>query len=60
MTRILVTGSRNGWNYQQLKDALDDALKNISWHPHMPSPILVHGNAPGVDKQAAAIWQSWL
>lgn len=56
MTRILVTGSRHGWPYGELRDVLDDILRE--WGVN-PPPVLVHGAAPGVDSQAAAIWKSW-
>lgn len=59
MKRILVTGTRHGWNYAELRDALDTALADSGWTPDFLPPVLVHGDAPGVDRQAAAIWSAW-
>jgi len=55
MKRLLITGSRYGWDEDALKQALFDALRELGTE----DTILVHGAAPGVDAQAATIWQNW-
>lgn len=55
MSRLLVTGSRHGWDH----DVLYAALLNARLAFDDPFPVLVHGAAPGVDSQAARIWQDW-
>lgn len=53
MTRILITGSRHGWD----ADDLGHALERL--RAEYPGATLVHGAARGVDIQAATVWRSW-
>lgn len=55
MKRLLITGSRHGWDEDKLKQALYDGLRFLGTE----ATILVHGDAPGVDTQAARIWRDW-
>jgi hypothetical protein len=56
--RLLITGTREGWNPEQLGRWLTWAfLRTVS--DDGPA-VLVHGDAPGVDRQAAHLWgQVW-
>lgn len=54
MTRLLITGSRHGWDHEELYAALLDARLELGKYP-----TLVHGAADGVDVQAARIWAGW-
>lgn len=61
--RILVTGSRHGWDPEQLLAALDALVTDIvdsgSYIHGVDEPLtLVHGAAPGVDAQAARLWEA--
>lgn len=56
MNRLLITGTRKGWDHQILTDALTDALLRLGTGD---GTVLVHGAAPGVDRQAAYIWKGW-
>lgn len=63
--RILVTGSRHGWDHAELANALTAVVQEMRdlgvYIPGVDEPmILVHGAAPGVDTQAAAIWETEL
>lgn len=53
MKRLLVTGSREGWAYGDLYDALMSAAEALS---DGVGPILVHGAARGVDSMAMDLW----
>jgi hypothetical protein len=60
--RILVTGSRHGWDHRELHDALHATVAEITDHGSyihgVDEPmVLVHGAARGVDTQAAQIWE---
>lgn len=55
MKRLLITGTRYGWDENALKQALFTALRELGTE----DTILVHGAAPGVDSQAAQIWKDW-
>lgn len=55
--RLLITGTRHGWDETELKEALADAHRQLNQPGE--SAVLVHGAAPGVDSQAAVIWQLW-
>jgi hypothetical protein len=50
-TRVLVTGSRTWTDNAVIRDALAPF--------RAPGAVLVHGDAPGADRIAAAIWRSW-
>lgn len=56
MKRLLVTGSRHGWDEERLRLALDRAWYELSEDD--AEVVLVHGVAPGVDTQAAEYWIS--
>lgn len=56
MKRLLVTGSRHGWDQQVLETTLEIAHYLLTEDDD--EVILVHGAAPGVDTQAAAYWES--
>lgn len=63
--RILVTGSRHGWDHEELSQALhavvDEMLDYGVYIYGVDDPmVLVHGAAPGVDTQAALIWENEL
>lgn len=50
--RLLVTGSR-AWDRA---DVIESVLKGIRAQPHFADAVLVHGDAAGVDRMAAAAW----
>lgn len=56
--RLLITGTRYGWDETELKDALASAYFKLA-PQHGDLVTLVHGDAPGVDTQAANIWTEW-
>lgn len=61
--RILVTGSRHGWDPEQLEEAfqalIDDIVDSGSYLHGVDEPLtLVHGAARGVDTQAALLWEA--
>ncbi len=51
--RILITGSRTWTATTPLRTALH------TWRHRLPGAVLVHGDARGADRIAAAIWRSW-
>ncbi|MGH9283644.1 MAG: DUF2493 domain-containing protein, partial [Acidimicrobiales bacterium] len=51
--RILVTGSRTWTDNAPIRMALE------TWRRQLPGAVLVHGDARGADRIAAAIWCSW-
>lgn len=51
--RILVTGSRTWTDNAPIRAELDQ------WRHRLPGAVLVHGNARGADRIAAAIWRRW-
>lgn len=55
MKRLLVTGSRHGWDEHVLHVVLDVAYTLLNDEAG-DEVVLVHGAAPGVDTQAAAYW----
>lgn len=57
MKRLLITGTRNGWFHDDLAYGLRWAYYELAEPPE--DVTLVHGAAPGVDLQAAAIWAGW-
>ena len=60
MKRLLVTGTRHGWDDTSLRQGLYWAWTHITLDPNASTrTLLVHGAAPGVDTQAASIWASW-
>ena len=58
--RLLVTGARDlpGRDEARVAAALVDALR-ATFDPAGGPVTLVHGDAPGVDRFAAALWQRW-
>ncbi len=56
MARLLIPGSRNGWDTDNLKHQLLGALIVLA---SGEGTVLIHGDAPGVDTQAADIWKGW-
>lgn len=54
MFRLLITGTRLGWDWNELREQLSEAYFKLG-----PNTVLVHGAAPGVDTQAATIWSEW-
>jgi hypothetical protein len=50
-TRVLITGSRTWTDNAVIRDALAPFRS--------PSAVLVHGDARGADRIAAAIWRRW-
>lgn len=52
--RLLITGTRHGWDHDHLAEVLEE------WHTTLSEygqeVILVHGDAEGVDRQARDIW----
>jgi hypothetical protein len=55
MKRLLVTGTRYGWDQ-------DDLVRALSWAYHelgSQTAVLVHGGASGVDYQASTLWAYW-
>lgn len=63
MKRLLITGTRDGWNPDHLEHVLREWFWTLSgaddWDTMatLEPVVLVHGDAPGVDKQAARIWE---
>lgn len=57
MKRLLITGSRLGWKYDELEEILRQTYTKMST-PGSDLVRLVHGGAEGVDRQAATIWTS--
>lgn len=51
VTRILITGSRTWTDDRAIRAALEP------WRA--PGAVLVHGDARGADRIAAAIWRHW-
>lgn len=61
MRRLLVTGSRHGWDEDRLHEALEHAhtILAYEWDSSLAEEVtLVHGDAPGVDTQAKDYWLS--
>jgi hypothetical protein len=61
--RILITGSRYGWDEAELESVLKATVEELAYEGvYLPGvdepPVLVHGDARGVDRQAARIWQN--
>jgi hypothetical protein len=59
--RLLITGTRYGWHPDHLAQALAAGYHAIvTLHPQaaFDGVVLVHGDADGVDRQAAARWES--
>lgn len=57
MKRLLITGTREGWNDGDLRTLLYEHRAALLMGQ---VPVtLVHGGARGVDQQAALIWSSW-
>lgn len=50
--RILVTVSRSWKEWSKIREVLEKV------HGRYPDAVLVHGNAPRGDRQAAGIWKS--
>jgi hypothetical protein len=57
MQRLLITGTRHGWEDNDLVRALHWAYWELAAPPQ--HVLLVHGDARGVDQQAAAYWEAW-
>lgn len=57
MKRLLITGSRLGWDVEELESILRDTYLDMTREGNW-IVRLVHGGADGVDRQAAAIWAS--
>lgn len=53
MTRILITGARDWTDGDRLYEALSDLEYEY------PGAVLVHGDALGVDREAAKQWELW-
>lgn len=51
--RVLITGSRTWTDNTIIRNALADVRQQH------PDAVLVHGDARGADRIAAAIWRSW-
>ena len=58
MSRILVTGSRNWTDVDKVRRTLGLFLPDPYGVDIMPE--LVHGDARGLDRMAAMIWQDWM
>lgn len=60
-TFILMTGSRNERQRARLEWGLEAALKLLPIYPNRNGHLitLIHGNAPGADKECAEIVQEW-
>lgn len=56
MKRLLITGTRKGVDHMALVRELRWWYTHLS--PNFEPVLLVHGAAPGVDRQAAAIWST--
>lgn len=57
MNRLLITGTREGWDHDHLERVLREHYEVLQ--PRNGSPVvLVHGDAAGVDREAAAIWSA--
>ena len=54
MRRLLITGSRDGWDYDHLTRVLEEWYAELSQYGQ--EVVLVHGAAEGVDTQAALYW----
>lgn len=52
--RLLVTGSRHGWDHDHLMQVLEEWHATLSEYGQQV--VLVHGDAEGVDRQAADHW----
>jgi hypothetical protein len=52
--RLLITGTRHGWDHDHLESVLREWHRNLSEYGQQV--ILVHGDADGVDTQARDIW----
>lgn len=57
MKRLLITGTRYGWDEDLLSAGLLVAYRVLEPEPSTEPVLLVHGSADGVDSQAAQIWQ---
>lgn len=59
MKRLLVTGTRreNYFENAAVSAGLYTAYRELVPEPTMEQVLLVHGNAKGIDKQAARLWQ---
>lgn len=57
MKRLLITGTRDGWDADLLSHALHAAWQSLAPNPST-EVTLVHGAARGVDQQAALIWRN--
>lgn len=55
MKRLLITGSRYGWNPDELESVLREAIDFLG----TLEVTLVHGDAPGVDTQAKELFEKW-
>lgn len=54
MKRLLITGTRHGWDHDHLKTVLHEWYRTLSEYGQ--EVVLVHGDADGVDRQARDIW----
>jgi hypothetical protein len=54
--RLLITGTRYGWDEEVLRGVLARTYTEMIDEPDEPV-LLVHGAAPGVDTQVARIWE---
>lgn len=55
MKRLLVTGTREGWDHDELRFILHEHWEALGGGGDV---TLVHGGARGVDRQAAHVWSS--
>lgn len=57
MRRILVTGSRTWTDRQVIREALQQAVKDVGEQHDDYDIVLVHGGASGADRMAELEWQ---
>jgi len=58
--RVLLTGSRT-WKWDTLIAPDDTRIRDVLARARQewPDAVLVHGDAPGADRIAAALWRHW-